>query len=491
MIKQPSLIEAVTPIAVLIVLLALSVYLFGDSSSAGPNQIAMIIAAAVAGLIALKNGHDWRSIERAVVKGISTAMAAILILLSVGALIGAWNLAGTVPAMIFFGLKILSPKVFYVATCAICALTSLSIGSSWTVAGTLGLGLMGVSQGLGLSPAITAGAVISGAYFGDKMSPLSDTTNLAPAVAGSELFDHIRHMVWTTGPSFVIALAIFTVVGIGGSGVDAVTDMAQIGDVIASNYSLSVLTILPLAMVLFLAVKRNPALPTILAGALTGIVVALIVQRPAILEVADSPDLAVGFALLKGIWITLFDGFVANTGNDTVDNLLSRGGMNGMLSTIFLVIAALSFGAVMEFSGMLARLIESILKAAKSTGSMIAAVLVTSIGVNIVAADQYLAIVLPGRMYRAEFAKRGLHPKNLSRAIEDAGTITSPLIPWNTCGAYMAATLGVSTLAYLPYCFFNLINPIVSMIYGFRGFTIEKLAEPADADTQAEPVSPA
>ncbi len=484
--KKPSLADAVVPIVVLVLLLSFSVYLFGDSSSSGPNQIAMVVAAAVAAVIALKNGNDWHSIQNAIVKGISTAMAAILILLAVGTLIGSWNLAGTVPAMIYFGLKILSPDIFYAATCVICALTSLAIGSSWTVAGTLGIGLMGVSQGLGLSPAVTAGAVISGAYFGDKMSPLSDTTNLAPAVAGVELFSHIRHMVWTTGPSFVIALIVFVFIGLGVADTDGGSDMSVIGNIIAANYSLSFLTLLPLALVFYLAVKRFPALPTILAGTLAGVLVALIVQRPAILAVANSPDLPAGLALLKGVWITLFDGFTAYTGNGMVDNLLSRGGMNSMLTTIFLVFTALSFGAVMEYGGMLARLIESILGAAKSTGSMIAAVLVTSVGVNIVAADQYLAIVLPGRMYRAEFARRGLHPKNLSRAIEDAGTITSPLIPWNTCGAYMAATLGVPTLAYLPYCFFNLVNPFISMIYGFRGFTIAKLDEPAQSDSQAE-----
>ncbi|MDH3839421.1 MAG: Na+/H+ antiporter NhaC [Chromatiales bacterium] len=487
--KKPSLVDAVVPIAVLITLLSFSVFLFGDSSSAGPNQIAMIFAAAVAALIALKNGNDWHSIQNAIVKGISTAMAAVLILLAVGALIGSWNLAGTVQAMIYFGLKILSPDIFYVATCIICALTSLAIGSSWTVAGTLGIGLMGVSQGLGLSPAMTAGAVISGAYFGDKMSPLSDTTNLAPAVAGVELFSHIRHMLWTTGPSFVIAIVIFSFIGLGGVSTGADTNMGMIGDVIAANYSLSFPTLIPLALVFYLALKRYPALPTILAGALAGVLVGLIIQRPAVLALADSPDLPVGLALLKGVWITLFDGFVANTGYEMVDNLLSRGGMNSMLSTIFLVFSALSFGAVMEYSGMLARLIESILAAAKSTGSMIAAVLVTSVGVNIVAADQYLAIVLPGRMYRAEFSRRGLHPKNLSRAIEDAGTITSPLIPWNTCGAYMAATLGVPTLAYLPYCFFNLVNPLISMLYGFRGITIEKLEKTEPTDSQAESAS--
>lgn len=489
MIKKPSLADAVVPIAVLVILLSFSVYLFGDSSSAGPNQIAMVIAAAIAALIAFKNGNDWHSIQNAIVKGISTAMAAILILLAVGTLIGSWNLAGTVPAMIYFGLKILSPDIFYLATCIICALTSLAIGSSWTVAGTLGIGLMGVSQGLGLSPAITAGAVISGAYFGDKMSPLSDTTNLAPAVAGTELFTHIRHMAWTTGPSFAIALILFAFVGLGGTSTGADSDLSMISNVIAANYSLSLLTLLPLVLVFYLAVRRYPALPTILAGTLTGVVVALIVQRPAILAVANSPDLPAGLALLKGVWITLFDGFTAYTGNGMVDNLLSRGGMNSMLTTIFLVFTALSFGAVMEYAGMLARLIESILSAAKSTGSMIAAVLVTSVGVNIVAADQYLAIVLPGRMYRAEFARRGLHPKNLSRAIEDAGTITSPLIPWNTCGAYMAATLGVPTLAYLPFCFFNLVNPFISMIYGFRGITIEKLDESSQSDIQTEPAS--
>jgi NhaC family Na+:H+ antiporter len=419
------------------------------------------------------------------VAGISTAMIAILILLSVGALIGTWLMAGTVPSLIYYGMQILSPQWFYAAACLICAIAALATGSSWTVAGTLGVALIGVSMGLGLSPAVAAGAIIGGAYFGDKMSPLSDTTNLAPAVVETDIFSHIRHMAWTTGPSFTIALFLFAIVGLG---TDAQSDSAALKALMATlsqNFNISVIALLPLAVVLYMAYKKIPPLPTILFGALLGGVMAVILQPEGVLRFADSPELSRGIALTKGVWLALSDGYVSTTGVAEVDELLTRGGMSSMLVTIWLIVTALAFGAVLEHTGMLQRLIDGALSRAKSTGSLITTVVCSCIGINIVAADQYIAIVLPGKMYRAEFARRNLDPKNLSRVIEDSGTLTSPLVPWNTCGAYMAATLGVATLAYLPFAFFNLINPVVSIIYGFTGFTIVKTDA---ADEVAEPV---
>lgn len=476
-IRIPSLAQSLAPIFLLVLLLSMSIWLFGADSSQGANQVALTLTAAFAALIAIYNGERWPDILEAIVSGISTAMSAILILLAIGALIGTWSISGTVPAMIYYGVQLLSPSIFYPTACVICALVSVSIGSSWTTAGTIGIGLMGIAQGLGLSPEITAGAVISGAYFGDKMSPLSDTTNLAPAVAGTELFTHIWHMVYTTGPSFLIALAGFTLVGFLGAGPAGEVALGTLPDVLAANFNLSLWTLVPLVVVLGLAIARYHALPVLLFGALLGAVFAMVLQPEVVAAYGGAGDIGRGLAMLKGAWISLFDGYVAQTGNEVVDDLLSRGGMSSVLTTIWLVISALTLGAVLEHGGMLQRIIQGVIRAAKSTGSLIAAVIATSIGTNIVTGDQYIAIVLPGRMFRAEFRRRRIKARNLSRTIEDAGTLTSPLIPWNTCGAYMAATLGVATLAYLPWCFLNLVNPFVAMLLGFRGITIETVPE--------------
>jgi NhaC family Na+:H+ antiporter len=474
----------VLPVVVLIVLLALAVHLFGSDASSGPAQIVLIIGAAVAAIIAIKNGHEWSELQTAMIGGIGTAMGAILILLAVGSLIGTWLMSGTVPALIYYGLELLNPQYFFVATCLICSIASLATGSSWTVAGTLGVALIGVAMGLSLSPAIAAGAVISGSYFGDKMSPLSDTTNLAPAVAGTDLFTHIRHMAWTTGPSYLIALVLYLVIGFG---TEVSSDNVALEGLMATldaSFNITPLALLPLVVVFFLAMRKVPPLPTILFGALLGGLLAVVLQPQAVLKFANASELPTGLAMTKGVWLALADGYVATTGVDEVDDLLTRGGMSSMLVTIWLVLAALAFGAVMERAGMLEKLIHGALKAAKSTGSLVITVVLSCIGINIIAADQYISIVLPGKMFQAEFKRRNLDPKNLSRILEDSGTLTSPLVPWNTCGAYMAATLGVATFAYLPFAFLNLINPLVSIFYGITGISIKHLEatpEPAAA----------
>jgi len=480
--KEPTLIDALIPVVSLVAMLFMSVRLFGSDSSSGPNQIVLTLGAAIAVIVAIQNGHRWNDLLDAIVKGIGTSMGAVLILLSVGGLIGTWLMAGTVPSLIYYGLELLNPQWFYVAACLICAISALSTGSSWTVAGTLGVALIGVAMGLGLSPAIAAGAIISGAYFGDKMSPLSDTTNLAPAVAETDLFTHIRHMAWTTAPSFTIALIIFAFMGLG-TDVQADSDaLATLKGTLGDAFNITPVALIPLVVVFFMAFKKVPPLPTILFGALFGGFMAMVLQREAVLTFANSPDLTPALAMTKGVWLALANGYSSSTGVAEVDDLLSRGGMSSMLVTIWLILTAMAFGAVLEHGGMLMRLIRSALAAAKSTGALITTVVLTAIGINIIAADQYIAIVLPGKMFKAEFRRRGLQPKNLSRVIEDSGTLTSPLVPWNTCGAYMAATLGVATLAYLPFVFFNLINPIVSIIYGLTGFTIERIAEGEDGE---------
>lgn len=471
-----TVLQALTPVATLIFLLSFSVYLFGEDASYGPNQIALCIGAAVAALIGWKNGQSWDDIEDSIVSGVTVSLKPILILFSVGLLIGSWILSGTVPTMIYYSLLILDPSIFYMASCIICALIALSIGSSWTVAGTVGIALIGAAGGMGLSPEITAGAIISGAYFGDKMSPLSETTNLAPAVAGTDLFTHIGHMVWTTLPSITIALILFTVIGLNIDTSSNAESLEITMRLLTENFTLNPVMLLPVAALLVMANKRLPPIPTIMTGAVIGIVLALLFQRPAIMALAgDAPNAVLG--LFKGVWYTLFDGFVLDSGNATLDDLMTRGGMSSMLNTVWLILCAMVFGAVMDHTGLLRRLVDYALSFVHNTGSLIATTVATCIGANIITSDQYIAVVLPGRMYKLEYERRQLDMRNLSRTLEDAGTVTSPLVPWNTCGAYMAGTLGVATFAYLPYCFFNLINPVVAILYGFLNIKITPAAD--------------
>lgn len=468
-----------------VLLLSLSVFIFGDESSSGANQIALVIGAVIATIIGIKNGHSWKVIEDNIVTGVATALPAIMILFSVGSLIGVWMLSGTVPTMIYYGLLLLDPSIFYPATCLLCAIAALAIGSSWTVAGTLGIGLIGVASGMNLSLEITAGAIISGAYFGDKMSPLSDTTNLAPAVTGIDIFTHIRHMTWTTAPSFLLALIGFTLIGLTGSAAESTDSLAQTLLTLDANFTISVFTLLPVIVVVTMAAKAFPAIASILSGVLVAIVVALIFQRPVLNELASDPTLNGAFAMVKTIWIVLFDGFSAATGDANLDSLLSRGGMSSMLTTVWLILSAMSFGAALEQAGILERLVRVLVSSARTVGALIATTLATCFSVNVFAADQYIAIVLPGRMFKEAYQQRGLHMKNLSRTLEDSATITSPLIPWNTCGAYMAATLGVTTLAYLPFCFFNLVNPFIAASYGYANFKVA----PAEEELHAAPIA--
>lgn len=480
--RPASITDVIVTISVTVALLGLSVVLFGSDSSSGANQIALVIGAVLATGVGIKNGHSWQVIERNIIDGIATAMPAILILFSVGSLIGVWMLSGTVPTMIYYGLLLLDPSVFYPAACLLCAVVALSIGSSWTVASTLGIALVGVAGALGLSLEITAGAVVSGAYFGDKMSPLSDTTNLAPAVTGIDIFTHIRHMVWTTAPSFLFALAAFALVGSRGSGAQSIGGLEQTLDLLRDNFDLGPTMLLPVVLVVFLAARRVPAVASILAGVAVGVLIALLFQRPIILEFAGNPDGAQAMRLFKGVWRVLFDGYSGHTGGETLDALLSRGGMSSMLNTVWLIITAMCFGSAMEKAGVLQRLVQALVAFARSVGGLIATTVCTCIGVNALAADQYMSIVITGRMFRDEYRRRGLHAKNLSRVLEDSGTITSPLVPWNTCGAYMAAALGVPTLAYLPFCFFNLINPLISIAYGYTGYKIAPAEPVLDPD---------
>ncbi|MBZ9610741.1 Na+/H+ antiporter NhaC [Rheinheimera maricola] len=475
--KQPSFLDAAIPLVVLIILLSASVYLFADNSSYGPNQIALFLATAVAVIIGLKNGYRWSVMEKAMVKGISLSLGAVLILLSVGALIGTWMLSGTVPTLIYYGLQLLSPSWFYAASCLLCGIVAMSIGSSWTTAATIGVALIGVAAGLGLSPAITAGAIVSGAYFGDKISPLSETTNLAPAVAGADLFDHIRHMLWTTIPSFVIALLLFTLIGFNS---DVNADFARIDEissVLKQNFSISFVSLIPLFVLLTMAIKKVPAFPTVFIGALLGAVWAVFFQQELLIRLIET-EVPAALGIAKLIWHILHAGFTIDTGNASLNDLLSGGGMSSMLNTIWLVFTAMMFGATIEKIGLLRKFVTSILYFARSTGSLITSTIATCFVTNVLTADQYMSIVMPGRMFKEEYQRRNLAPVNLSRTLEDGGTITSPLIPWNTCGAYMHSVLQVSPLDYAFYAFFNLINPVLAIIYAYCGIKILKLTPP-------------
>jgi len=471
------------------IMLAGSVYYFSDNSSYGGNQIGLLIAAAIASIIGVKLGYKWEVIEKGIIDGISNAMIAVLILLVVGSLIGSWMLSGTVQSLIYYGLMLISAEWFYAAACLVCAIAAMSIGSSWTVAGTLGVAFMGMAAAMQLDPAIAAGAVISGAYFGDKLSPLSDTTNLASAVTNTPLFLHIQNLLWTTIPSFVIALILFTFMG-GEPSLSSAQSVSETMDGLDGNFAIGLHLLLPVAFVFALAWLRVPALPTILAGALLGGLFAVIFQPDAVsrfvIVSGFSSDLSGIEQNILAVWKVLFDGYQSNIGNDALDSLLSRGGMSSMLNTVWLILCAMAFGSVMETVGLLQRILTAIMSSIESTTGLIITTVFTCIGANVMTADQYIAIVLPGRMFKLEYTKRGLAPQNLSRTLEDSATMTSPLIPWNTCGAYMAGTLGVATLSYLPYAFFNLLGPILCIAFAVTHFRIIPLETSSDEELEAD-----
>lgn len=474
--KKPTLLQALLPIVFLIIALFINVRIFGDAALDGSNQMILLLSAAVATLVAMRLGFNWKEIRSGIVKSISSAMASIIILLLIGSLAGTWLISGIVPAMIYYGLEILNPTIFLFAATIVCAIVSVATGSSWTTAATVGIALIGIGTALGLNQGMVAGAIISGAYFGDKMSPLSDTTNLAPAMAGTDLFTHIRYMAFTTVPSISITLIIFLVLGFVAHGDSAPVDIHEIQEAIASQFNINGWLFLVPIIVIALIVKRTPAIPAILIGALLGGVFALIFQ-PGVVQSVSGYEIYNWKAGYVGVMTALYGDVSITTGNAIVDELLSSGGMYGMLGTVWLIISAMIFGGVMEKSGMLKRIAEAVISVVNSTGSLIASTVGTCVFFNITASDQYLAIVVPGRMYTDTYREKGLAPENLSRSLEDSGTVTSVLVPWNTCGAYHSSVLGVATLTYLPFAFFNLISPFMSIFYAYAGIKIRKLHE--------------
>jgi len=463
--REATLWEALIPVVSTIALLMYCVLPYFKVEQ--PVHIPLVLGSLIAAIVAITRlGYCWQDIEDGIISSISGTMQAIIILAIIGMIIGTWILGGIVPTLIFYGLKILSPGIFLVASCLLCCVVSLATGSSWTTAGTVGIALMGVAAGLGIPAPMAAGAIISGAYFGDKMSPLSDTTNLAPAMAGAKLFDHISHMVYTTGASLGIALIGFGILGFkfAGTALDS-SKIDAINNLMSQKFTITPFLLLVPIIVIIMVAKKVPAIPGLFIGVLLGGVAAMLTQG----------------ANFSDVMSAMQDGVVSETGNKLLDTLLTRGGYQSMMFTISLILAALSFGGILEKTGMLESLAKRVLKYAKSTGSLVTATVFTAIFTNILAGDQYLSLVLPGKMYKDEYRKRGLAPRNLSRCLEDAGTITSPLVPWNTCGVFMSGALQVPTLEYLPYCFLNLVNPLVSIFFGFTGITMMKLEDDPSA----------
>lgn len=509
--KKVSLKVSLLPVLFLIGLLIINVLLFKDDATYGPNQLALLLS----GMFAMAIGAfhlrvPYKDMEERIVFSVSLATQACLILLVVGALIGVWILAGIVPTMIYYGLKIIDPAWFLPVACISCAFISLGTGSSWSTSGTVGIALIGIGQAMGLNLGMVAGAIISGAYFGDKMSPLSDTTNLAPAMAGTDLFTHIRHMLYTSGPAILIAITGFFFLSLSqGSNAVNQENIAKILEVITQNFSIGWHLFLVPAFVLFLVSRKVPAFPALVLGTLMGAFFALFFQSAIIDRLAskvsspgfwseferlgaDGWSLAEAKALLlhflypyQEICRVAFNGFTIESGNELIDKLFNRGGMSGMLNTVWLILMAMVFGGCMEATGMLQKIAQSVLSLVQGTGSLIGSVVGTCLVMNMTASDQYLAIVVPGRMFKKAFDDYGLHPKNLSRALEDSGTVTSVLVPWNSGGAYHAGILGVSTLNYAPYCFFNILSPVISVFLGSMGWTIEKIREEALQGQQA------
>ena len=451
--------------------------------SGGEPHIALLLAAAVAAVVAFANGWKWAYLEQGILASINRSMQAILILSIVGAMIASWMAAGTIPSMMYYGIMVISPKVFLVTACILCSIVSLATGSSWSTAGSMGVALIGVGTALGFPEAMTAGAVVSGAYFGDKMSPLSDTTNLAPAMAGATLFDHIKHMIYTTGTSMIIALIAYAVMGFMFSSGNAV-DMSVVEEVkefIKASSNISIIALLPPVFVIAAVALKLPAIPSLLGGVLIG--VPLMFMNKAHIDSALVAAETAKEGLTNNIFYMLNNGIamgnVPEGASDIINelsSLLSSAGMQGMMWTISIILMAMCFGGIVDCTGMMATFANLLLKVAKGRGGLVLATEFSCLFVNAVCCDQYLSLVLPGRMFKEAFEDMRLAPKNLSRCLEDCGTITSNFFPWNTCGATMRTFLGVGS-GYIPYAILNWLNPIVSCIFGFTGITMTKMTE--------------
>ncbi|MBU5213751.1 MULTISPECIES: Na+/H+ antiporter NhaC [Heyndrickxia] len=455
--KEMPFWKAVIPLIVMIVVMGITIIKLEQ----GPH-VPLIVGTTVAAIVALSSGFKWKDIEESMYKGIRLALPAVVIIMLVGITIGAWIGGGIVATMIYYGLKIITPSLFLVSITIICAVVALAIGSSWSTMGTIGVAGMGIGLSMGIPAPMIAGAIISGSYFGDKMSPLSDTTNLASGLTNTDLFVHIRHMLFTTIPGLVIALIVYAILGknFGKSGVDT-ADIQQTIYVLQDSFVISPYLLIIPVLVIVLVAKKVPAIPALLIGIILGFLSQVYIQG----------------GNFSGAIEALQSGFTIKTGNTMVDELFNRGGLDSMMYTVSMTIVAMTFGGILEHTGMLKAIVNQILKVAKSSKSLVASTVVSCFATNATCSEQYISIVIPSRMYANAYKEKGLHSKNLSRALEDGGTLTSVFVPWNTCGVFILGTLGVPTLQYAPYAVLNFVIPIISIVYALTGFTITKLSK--------------
>lgn len=471
--KELNILEALIPVVALIAMLGYNVYVFGDDALSGSNQFILLMGAAIAAIVGLLNKVTFQKMIDEVAENIKSTAGAILILLMVGALAGTWLVSGIIPSMIYYGLQVLSPSIFLPATLIICSIISIATGSSWTTSATVGIALIGIGGTLGFPLGMVAGAVISGAYFGDKLSPMSDTTNLAPAMAGTDLFTHIRYMSLTTVPSYIVSLILFVILGLTIETTGVADSTALLTDIQKAFHISPWLFLVPV-IVIGLIVKKTEPLIALFIGTLLAAIFALIFQPEIVLMLSGEKTMNFTNAY-KGILNAITVESVIPTENENLADLFKSGGMQKMLGTIWLILCAMVFGGIMDAIGALSRISQTLLSLAKSTFGLFASTVGSCLALNITASDQYLAIVVPGKMFKKAYEDKGLAPENLSRTLEDSGTVTSVLIPWNTCGAYQSGTLGVDTFDYLPFAFFNYLSPVMTLIFAAFNIKIKQL----------------
>ena len=474
--KELNIWEALIPVVALVGMLAYNISVYGDDALSGSNQFVLLLGAAVAAIVGFFNKTSYKTMIEEVAENVKSTTGALIILLMVGSLAGTWLISGIIPSMIYYGLQILNPTIFLAACVIICAIISIATGSSWTTSATVGIALIGIGETLGISIGMTAGAVLSGAYFGDKMSPLSDTTNLAPAMAGGELFSHIRYMSYTTIPTIAITLIIFIIIGLN---LD-ITGTPEISDkleAIDGAFNISPWLFIVPILVIVMIIKKTPPLIALLLGSLMGGATAIIAQPEIVLSVSGESEWGLK-AVYKGIMNALTVDTGVTTSSAELNDLFTSGGMKGMLGTIWLILCAMVFGGVMDAIGALSKITAALLKMATSVFGLFASTVASCLALNLTASDQYLALVVPGKMFKKAYEDRGLAPENLSRTLEDAGTVTSVLVPWNTCGAYHSKVLFgyAGATAYIPYAFFSILSPFMTLLFAAFRIKIKELA---------------
>jgi len=473
--KELNIWEALIPVFVLVAMLAYNVGVYGDDALSGSNQFILLLGGAVAAIVGFFNKVSYSRMIEEVANNVKSTTGAILILLMVGSLAGTWLISGVIPTMIYYGLEILNPTIFLPATVIICAIISIATGSSWTTSATVGIALIGIGGALHIPLGMVAGAVLSGAYFGDKMSPMSDTTNLAPAMAGTDLFTHIKYMAKTTVPTIIITLIIFIIIGLT-LDIKGTTDTSAILTSIEHSFNITPWLFLVPVIVILLIIRKTQPLIALLVGTLLGGVFAIIFQPEIVAKIGGSETLNFQSAY-QGIMNAITVETTVASENEMLSDLFSAGGMSGMLGTIWLIICAMVFGGVMEAIGALSRISAALLKLAHSVFGLFASTVATCLALNVTASDQYLAIVVPGKMFAKAYEEKGLAPENLSRTLEDSGTVTSVLVPWNTCGAYQSGVLGVGVHEYFIYAIFNYLSPIMTLIFAAFNIKIRQLVK--------------